>query len=493
MDVEHYVFRVELSDSSSEVRGDARVDVRVVLDGVAELALDFANGMTVDGVSEHGAGVAYVHTADRLRLALKPLGKAGERRSVTVRYHGTPAGGLRIGPNAYGKRMFWTLHWPNLARQWLPVIDHPYDKATSEFVVTAPAKYQVVANGGLVETEDLGDGRRRTHWKESVPIPSWLNAIAAGEFSVRHFGSYRGVELSNWVYLQDREKGTAMFDTATRDAIAFFSEFVAPYPYEKLASVQVPGFQGGMEHASVIFYGEKWPAPERAAGLVAHEIAHQWFGNSVTERDWDDVWLSEGFATYFSMLCAEHVSGRDAFVLRLQQSRTVLLSATDKLPGVDVVHDGLADMKLVINDLVYQKGAWTLHMLRGLIGMDAFRAGVREYYARYRNGNATTADFQRIMETNGDRPLGWFFNQWLRRPGVPEVKGSWNFDGKAVKVVLRQAGELYRLPMEIAIDGRVEKIELNEREQTFSFPAEKAPAAVTLDPNLWVLMKSEFH
>ncbi len=487
VDVEHYAFRIALSDLTDEIRGEARVDFRAA--GVSELYLDFASGMMVDGVTSGGTALAFEHRGGRLRIAL-PAG--GERRSVTVRYHGTPAGGLRIGPNLHGDRTFFSLNWPDQARQWLPMIDHPYDKATSEFLVTAPARYQVVANGLLREEADLGDGRRMTHWRQSVPIASWLNAIGAAAFSVRHFGISRGIGLSNWVFPQDREKGVATFDVPTRNAFAFLSDFVGPYPYEKLANVQAAGLNGGTEHASVIFYGEKAVTLKPATNLVAHEIAHQWFGNSVTESDWDDVWLSEGFATYFTLLCMEHVEGRDAFVSGLKRSRAAVIGLESNLPNTPVIHDNLSDMKKVLNRLIYEKGGWTLHMLRGLMGMEAFREGIRDYYRQYKGRNATTADFQRVMEEHGGMPLGWFFDQWLRRAGTPVIDGTWRYDAgaKQVRISLRQtqSGAVYRLLVEFGLDGdRVERVEMNSREAEFVFLAEKESGAVRVDPNTWLL------
>jgi aminopeptidase N len=154
-------------------------------------------------------------------------------------------------------------------------------------------------------------------------------------------------------------------------------------------------------------------------------------------------------------------------------------------------------MKKVLNRLIYEKGAWTLHMLRGRMGMEAFREGVRDYYREYRGRNATTADFQRVMEAHGAVGMGEFLDQWLRRAGVPEVTGSWSYDegAKQVRVELRQTqkGELYRLPIELGIgEGRMERVELNGPEHRFVFAAEKAPEAVRLDPNTWVLMKADF-
>src|SRR5262249_2199979 len=157
-------------------------------------------GMTVTSVSNGGAPLAFSHTGERLAISLPSASMAGERRQFQIAYHGVAATGLHIAKNQHGDRTFFSWNWPTLARNWLPMIDHPYDKATSEFLITAPAKYQVVANGLLVEELDLKDERRLTHWKQSVPIASWLNNIGVAEFSYRQFATVAGVPLQTWVF-----------------------------------------------------------------------------------------------------------------------------------------------------------------------------------------------------------------------------------------------------------------------------------------------------
>ena len=507
VDALHYIFRLTLSDESDELTGEATIDLRFLQEQWREVTLDLASaangkGMTVVDVTSGGAPVPYAHQTDRLKLSLNNPPKSGERRQFTVRYRGVPANGLRMLKNKFGERVFFSENWPNNARQWLPMIDHPYDKATSEFIVTAPVKYQVVANGLLQEEVDLGDGKRQTHWRQSVPIASWLNALGVAQFAVHHAGLVKGVELQTWVYHQERAIGPAWFEPTARQAMEFFSEQIGPYSYEKLANVEAAGFGGGTEHASAIFYGENSILTRPGTTLIAHEIAHQWFGNSVTEKDWDDVWLSEGFATYFTLLFTEHFQGRDAFVAGLRRSRETVLSTEKRLPGVAVLHDNLADMKKVLNGLVYQKGGWTLHMLRGLMGTEKFWAGIRDYYRRYRNESASTDDFRRVMEENSGLELSWFFRQWLTRAGSPVIEGNWRYDAAAKKVVIElrqtQTTDPYRLPLGVGLtfEGspqlKIEKIELTQKQQRFEIAADKEPTAITLDPDTWVLMESRF-
>jgi len=369
IDVIHYVFRLGLGDSSDEITGETTVTVKFVADGVPELTLDLTSvtagkGMTVQTVRRGGPidipgpasdNMIFTHAADRLRIVLPPLvAKVGRQFTFTIRYRGIPAAGLRIGNNMHGERTFFAENWPNLIRNWLPMLDHPSDKATSEIIVTAPNHYQVVANGLLIEELDLPGNLRRTHWQQSVPIASWLNTLAVARFSSHYAGTIDGIPLQTWVFPQDRDAGLELFEDASRRALQFFISNIGPYSYEKLANVQATGFGGGTEYATTIFYGEKSVASGHAP--VVHEIAHQWFGDSVTERDWDDVWLSEGFATYFALLFTEHDEGRDAFVDGLKRSRQQILQLEQKLPDTPVIHRNLADMTKVLNNLVYQKG-----------------------------------------------------------------------------------------------------------------------------------------
>jgi len=315
------------------------------------------------------------------------------------------------------------------------------------------------------------------------------------------------VELQTWVAHQDAEVGRVYFEVPARQALEFYSERVGPYPYEKLANVAAAGVSGGMELASAIFYGETGLRPSPNSSLVAHEIAHQWFGDSVTEKDWDEVWLSEGFATYFALLFAEHYSGRDAFVAGLKSARTRALATEKSLPGIAIIHDNLSDMSKVLNQLVYQKAGWVLHMLRGLVGTDTFWQGIREYYRRHRDSNVTTDDLRTVMEQVSHKDLRWFFEQWLKRPSSPSLDGSWSYDGAAkqirITIAQTQDGDPYRLPLEFGVTAaattasapnataaataRVERVEMTTKQATFSIAADAEPAAVVIDPDTWLL------
>jgi aminopeptidase N len=373
-------------------------------------------------------------------------------------------------------------------------------------IVTAPADYQVVSNGLLEEETDLPDNLRRTHWRQSVPIATWLYDLGVARFAVDHAHHYEHIPIQTWVYARDRHAGFYDFAIPTRDVLAFYSDWIGPYSYEKLANVRAASVHGGMEAASAIFFGEESVTgrPDiRWRNVVIPEIAHRWFGNCVTEADWDDVGLSEGFATYFTSLFIEHAYGRDEFVEMMRRARDSVKAFAAKTPKYRLIHDNLADMSRVTASMQYQKGAWVLHMLRGLLGDEMFQAGIRQYYALCRNKNATSADFERVIEETSNRDLGWFFQQWLYQPGgLPKLKGGWRTDPakKSIIVELEQTqtdGAFYRLPIEVGLNfgedqkSRRERIEMTERRQVFEITVDRPPVSVVLDPDLWVLTDAE--
>ncbi|MYE16887.1 MAG: M1 family metallopeptidase [Gemmatimonadetes bacterium] len=515
IDIEAYRFELALRDDTDEIAGRATVTLRFTADGVTEVPLDLigrgadGRGMEVLAVTDPGGGsLVFSHESDLLTVTLAEPGAAGERATFSVGYAGVPASGLRIGPNKYGERTFFSDNWPNRARNWLPTVDHIGDKATNEFIITAPAHYQVVSNGRLVEETDLEGGMRLTHWRQSVPIPPWLYVVGVARFAVQHLGEFKGVPVQTWVYARDRDAGFYDFAVPTMEVLHFYDAYVGPFAYEKLANITSPATGGGMEAATALMYGENSVTGERSVrwrNVIIHEIAHQWFGNSVTESTWDDVWLSEGFATYFTLLFREHAYGRDDFVTGLREAADRVWRWYDENPDYRIVHDNLTDMSRVTSVATYQKGAWVLHMLRSRLGDEAFWRGIRLYYARHFNETATTDDFMRAMEEVSGDDLQRFFDQWLRQGGNPRLAGSWRYDGAAgaVEIELRQVQEVgrFNLSLEIGVyvDGdllpaQVVTVEVGADADAshFTIPIAAEPADVRLDPGTRALFRAEF-
>jgi aminopeptidase N len=507
------------ADPCAEPRGGGR-------GAAARPAPSGGKGMTVTSVTAGGRALTWHHEDDRLRVTMPRSFSTGDTFSFVVDFHGVPATGILIANNRHGDRGWVSNPWPNKARNFRAVVDHPSMKATHTTSVTAPGTYQVVSNGLLTETTDLPGDMRRTVWKQGVPISTWLMSLAVAPFKVNHFGSYRGIALSSWVFPQEPDAGPRAFADHTQPVLEFFIDRIGPYPYEKLAQVQANGVGGGMELASSIFYG--YGANGAGRQLIAHEMAHQYWGDSVTESDWDDVWLSEGFATYFALLYAEFADGHDAFVEGVRRSKAIALNYSIANPGSTIVHDSLADISRVIANgaQVYQGGAQVLHNIRGIVGTQTFWEGIRAYYTKYRDATATTADFRRTMEdackAAGDqcpadgRDLTWLFTQFLNRGGALQVSGTWTYDAaaKQVQITLEQTQTtgLYRMPIEVRVSttaagpaGRAggapmppqtvrtsHTVQLTQQRHTFPLPSDVEPTTVELDPDAWVFMRATF-
>ncbi len=513
VDAINYSFNIELSDNTDEIICETSIDIKFLGSGVKKLRFDLINvsselefkGMIVEEVSSDGNLLNFTHNNDELIIQLPKVSKTNQLTNYKVKYKGKPEKGLIIGNNKYGDRTFFSDNWPNLTRHWLPTIDHPYDKATCEFIIIAPDHYQVVSNGLKVEESSINNNKRKTHWKQSVPIASWLFVLGVADFAVQYVDQFNGKSIQTWVFKQDREAGFFDFAKPTKKVLEFYSKYVGPFSYEKLANIQSNSVSGGMEAASAILYSDKSVVGDRNKrwrNVVIHEIAHQWFGNSVTEYDWDDVWLSEGFATYFTLLFIENEYGRDEFVNGLKSSQKRVDSFYYKNPDYTIIHNNLNDMRKVTSIQTYQKGSWILHMLRGVLGTDTFWKGIRIYYTKFQNSNASTEDFKDVMESVSNKDLDQFFEQWLYKPGILKLKGNWFFDkkNKELNINLNQVqteGILFEMPIEIGIEfentqDKLEVITLKNKSNSFKIVLEKEPVNVILDPNYWVLMNQDF-
>ena len=511
VDIIHYRFELTLSDKSDEIVGQTTIDVLFNTDTSRQLRFDLVNrsaqlqgkGMQIEAVLFENKPISFLHDNNSLVIKLsKPFAK-NKIASFVVKYRGIPADGLRIGNTKFGERSFFNENWPNRTRHWLPTVDHPYDKATNEFIITAPAHYQVVSNGLLLEESIINTEQKRTHWKQSVPISSWLYVMGVARFAVQYVDQFNGKQIQTWVYPQDRDNGFHDFAIPTKDVLRFYSTYVGPFAYEKLANIQSPSVGGGMETASAIFYGENLvngKRDNRLRNVVIHEIAHQWFGNAVTESTWDDAWLSEGFATYFTLLYQEYAYGEDEYINELKKAKSRIFNFYSKDSTYKIIDNRTAEEGPVTNDMTYQKGAWVLHMLREKMGHEAFKNGIQAYYNKYFNKNTTTDDFFEEMQKFAKSPLSNFRNQWLHRPEVLNLQASWNYDPVSaqleIKIIQNQpSGFYFDVPVEIEIiehggkGKKIIKLDVNTKDATFKIPLDKKPAALLPDPRTVLLAK----
>jgi aminopeptidase N len=493
VDVLHYALFVELSDASDGISGRTQIQLALREDDVPQVELDLAD-MSVDSIIVGGTETEFSAAGERVTIPLDPPRRRGDIVTVEVRYHGRPLAGLTIGKNGFGRRVYFAENWPDHAHHWFPCIDHPSDKATADVTVTADARYDVVAPGALVERRSLLDGRRITHWSEHAPLPTYCVVFGAAEFAVRNAGTVNGVPVSWYVYPDDAGTAARLFQRCSL-AMQFFTERIGPYPFEKLAQVESTTKIGGMENSSAIFYAESVfranPASDR---VVAHELAHQWFGDSVTESDWDHLWLSEGFATYFEALFYEHLEGPESLKRSMSDSAAAVM-AYHRINPAPVIDPNTRDLTKKLNAINYQKGAWILHMLRRMLGDDTFFKAVRRYYDLYAGSSVLSSEFARVMENMSGRPLADFFKQWLYQPGWPEYRISWNWnqDAAEVELTVRQTQEtgLFDMPLEIEFQfgNRRDRhtVQVSSAVHSVSLPAEARPTAVICDPDGWLL------
>jgi aminopeptidase N len=350
----------------------------------------------------------------------------------------------------------------------------------------------------------MNNQQKRTHWKQSVPISSWLFVLGVARFAVQQVDLFDHKAIQTWVYPQDREAGFHDFAYPSKEVLEFYSYYVGPFAYERLANIQSPSVGGGMETASAIFYGENLvngKQDERLRNVVIHEIAHQWFGNAVTETTWDDAWLSEGFATYFTMLFQESAYGAAAYMDAIKKARKRVFDFYQKDSTYTIIANRTAEEGPVTNEITYQKGAWFLHMLREKMGHAAFRNGIRSYYQTYYNRNASTDDLIREMEKHSTTPLRGFFYQWLNRPEVLQIQGKWRYDSQKAEVEItlaqRQSGNfLFDVPVEMELidsngNRRLLKGQLKERQLVLQFPCDRKPVTILPDPHTVLLAKFE--
>ena len=458
--------------------------------------------MSVESILFNGKEIPYTHVDNVINIDTRGI-VYSISDMITVKYEGIPVTGLIIGPNMHGDRTFFSDNWPNKARNWLPLVDHPYDKSTTDFIIIAPNHYQVISNGLLVEETNINKDLKKTHWRQSVPISCWLYAIGVAEFAVDYVDYFDGKSIQTWVYKQDRDNGFYDFKVPTKHTLEFFSDYVGPFAYEKLANVQSNSVKGGMESATAIFYSDVSVTGERSVrwrNVIIHEVAHQWFGNCVTEYDWDDVWLSEGFATYFTLMFREHAYGRDDFVMGLNNAKENVYNFYKDNKDAPIIHDNLKDMKDVLSySLQYQKGAWVLHMLRNYIGEDAFRQGIRNYYKKYFNLNTTTDQFKFEMEKVSNVNLDKFFDQWLYKGGMLIIDSDWKYNEKNSEIEIsmdqvQDDGYLFDMPIEIMLtfenkSSKIESIQLDKKTKKFIISSENKPKEIKIDPSVKLLAR----
>jgi aminopeptidase N len=502
----NYTVNIQLNDDLSQITS-ARAEVSLVIlkDNVSEIDFDFG-ALPITSVTLDGDVVPYERTEARLNVKpAKPIPR-NSRVVVAVSYHGKPADGLILSVDKAGRRSAVGDNWPNRVHHWIPSLDHPSAKATARFIVTAPARAHVVANGRLDGIETAATTTKTWSFTQSVPIPPYCMIIAVGEFAQVTPPEQDITPISYYVPIPEKEIALHGFAPAY-PSLKYFTETVADYPYEKLALIVGSTRFGGMENSTAIVFSSTLfdPRPnalisrtfqirEGIVSLVAHEIAHQWFGDSVTQSTWSDLWLSEGFATYFAALFIRKSDGEAAFRAYMAKARETYLGNANSTRTP--LHDTeTEDLMRLLNPNNYQKGAWILHMLRAELGDSQFFDGIRLYYQRHKNDTASSEDLRAALEKVSGRDLKPFFSSWVYGSGHPKYSLSWQWNKRAKKLrlTLRQTQNhpAFRNAVPVTIitaRGRqVVTLKPVRKEMNQEVRINTAPTGLLIDPDNQVL------
>jgi aminopeptidase N len=423
-DALHYDLDLTWNDMTNAIAGTVTMQARALQD-LSAFNLDF-QGYDIGALTVNGEKAPFRRTDHELTVKPAKYLPRDEPFDVAVTYSGVPGQGVpgysamfAGGWTRYDKGVFVASE-PNGAALWYPVNDHPLDKATYTFEITVPKQYVVAANGLLQSTTDNPNATRTFNWETTNPVASYLVTVQIGDFAVQIMKGPHDLPIRNYLPKDLSQRASRVFSRLP-DMIAFYESIFGPYPFEAAGAVVADlDLPFALETQTLILFGNEISVGSSDADtVVAHELAHQWFGDSVSLAQWKDIWLNEGFATYASMLWLEHDQGRAAMDAQMDDYYLIVSDSINRLvaPGDPPARD-------LFNGGVYLRGAWTLHALRLTIGDDAFFNVLKTYYDRYKYGNATTQDFINVAQEISGQDLTGFFNNWLYAAKVPPIPTS---------------------------------------------------------------------
>lgn len=526
-DVQHVKLVIALDMEQETIQGTAFTTFVALYDELKTISFDAIELQIEEVTLEDNTHLATTTTDTKLLVTLDRTYHYGETFTIAVKYHAKPRTGLTfIKPATEDPKrpeQIWTFGQPAYARYWFPCHDSPNDRATTEIIVTVPSRFITIANGNLLSVTDHGETKTH-HWRHDVPHAAYLVSLVVSDFAVVE-DQYKGKPV-NYYVRKDRKDDAPLYMGKTPAMMQFFSDYTGvDYPYDKYAQTVVEIYTGAMEHTTCTTHSFSL-LPDQKAGLdivndlvpvVAHELAHQWFGDLVTCRDWSNGWLNEGFATYFEHLWNEHDQGQDEAKYTFLQVMQGYL-AEDAIYRRPIVYYVYHEQGFELFDRhLYNKGAWVLHMLRHQLGDAAFRRGLKTYLERFRTREVVTSDLERTLEEVTGRSLARFFQQWVYSGGHPDLNVSfaWDSEHRQAKVKIKQTQQTNELtpcfesPLTIAFTVPTSDEETPERateiisrqvmlgedgqvEQTFFFPLEREPLLVRIDPDSQLLKTLTF-
>ncbi len=516
-DIKHIKAELMLDTKKQEIHGTVTHTLTPLHPYTSGIELDCGPKLKVSKVTvgPQKADCKFSTSKDKLAITFdKPYG-TDETIDLSITYSGSPDSGMRFVPTDPASPekppAVWTQGEAEDNHHWLPCYDYPNDRVTTEMIITIARPLSVVSNGALISTRENADGSRTFHWKMDQPLSTYLITVTASEFAEFH-DKVGSLPVDYYVQKHVDEATARRFMGKTPAMIRFFSEKTGqPYPWCKYAQICLPEFGGGMENTSATSMTDGALLDEIEGlerdqdDLVAHELAHQWFGDLMTCKDWSHIWLNEGFASYFDPLFIEHDRGPDEFRFRMDGELKSYLG-NDRMyrrPIVETKYNSPMDM---FDGMTYSKGGCVLHMLRGLLGDEKWWKGISHYVAKHKFQVVETDDFRKAMEEATGKELKWFFDQWLYKAGHPELKVRWHYEpeDRTVRVKIEQTQKtdeqtpLFRLPTSLEITEAVGKsrsvpIVIDGASHEFVIPCGTKPKMVQIDQNCTLIKELDFE
>ncbi|KUO59205.1 hypothetical protein APF79_11335 [bacterium BRH_c32] len=489
LDVFHYDINIELIPEKKLIKG------KTIITGIMptssdKLVLNFYDNMNISSLLFNGIKVNYKQSDTKIQIERNRSRR--DSFSVEINYSGTPESlgfGSFVMKRVNGKFFVYTLNEPVYASTWFPCNDNPADKALLDIKIINDSSMTSVSNGRLVGSKIIGN-KKEYHWKTFYPIATYLIALYSADYSEikdKYISNKDTLQITHYVLHEKLEDAKKDFSEHPK-WIKFFESKFGKYPFqkEKYGVAEFLWQAGAMEHQTITGVGSNYISGHRFfSDLLIHELAHQWWGNALTPKSWKDIWLNEGFATYSEALYWEYNSGYDALVSTMASKQNSYKSSTLYDPEIEL-----------FSRLVYDKGAWVLHMLRYEVGDDNFFKILRTYYENFKYKNVETKDLIAMAEKISGKNLKKFFEQWVfKGKGKIELDYSYSLSDSNVKLNLKQVQKEYPeykfdIDVEILFSDKTkikERISIDKKDYQINIPVTKKPVDITLDPDFWLL------
>jgi aminopeptidase N len=521
-DVQHYVIRTRFDVPAKTVYGDVTVMVQPLSNGFQSFDLD-ATGMEFESVrlESEDRDLRWTKGNNKIFITLDRAYSASEQIAVRLKYQATPERGLYFIPASPATRyrryakpaQIWTQGEPEENHFWFPCYDFPDDKATSEQYITTSAGELAISNGELLETINNQDGTRTFHWKMDQPHSSYLISLVVGNYA-KVSDKYKNIPVDYYTYPGTETKAQRAFGETPQMMQWFSQRFQYEFPYNKYSQTVVANFIfGGMENITAttqadteILSGEGDDPSLTVTNLVSHELSHSWFGDLATAKDWANLWVNEGMATFFEAAYKEQKEGRESYLAELRSDAATYFSEDAFQYRRPIISNRYQTPVDLFDSTLYKKGGVVVHMLREVVGDEVFWKALTAYLQEFKYQNTGARDVQRVFERVSGQNLEWFFDQWLYKAGHPELRVSQSYNPQTRQLVLNveqtQAPDattpaVFRLPgVEIEIGttrGRqTEKVDITKRTERFTFKLDSRPRMVVFDKGERVLKKLDF-